>query len=117
MPLDSTERNTKQILLKSLHSMLNQLFIGIMYYLILGIIPFCTIGYSNQDEVLLWMNVCGISAGAITRLLSGYYRWYQINFLSTSQIFFFIFLLLMAIFHPTHAIPAWITVIGLHVFF
>jgi uncharacterized membrane protein len=54
--------------------------------MLLGILNYSVIGYSNSEELILWMNILSMITGTIGRLASAYFKFYKVTYLSVAQV-------------------------------
>ena len=62
------------------------MFICLLSYTLLGILNYSVIGFSNSEELILWMNILSMIMGTVGRLFSSYYKFYRVTYLSVSQV-------------------------------
>jgi len=106
------QRISKKMILIGANPIINQLYICTLNYLLMGILNFAVIKYPEAERLLLWMNVLSMISGSIGRLVSTYYRYYNVTLLSFIQTFFFLYLFILCFIKVNIANFGWTVVVA-----
>jgi hypothetical protein len=81
-----------------------QLFINLLYYLLLGLIPFAFGHHEHSNRFTFWTNIIGMASGAIGRLITFKWRFYFPRTFTIIQVPFFAFVFILCFFQ-NHKLP------------
>jgi len=114
--LNETSSNpisSMDVLRRSFISIANQFYNCFMNYILISVLPYSVQGYSNSDQLLMWLFTLGMISGSLARFSSAYIKIYHITAINIVQTFFWIFLFTMSFLgKEPNGINGWIIVVA-----
>jgi len=123
LPVKETSFSFCALVQELLSPVLNQCYISIMAYTILGLLPYLVVGFEQQarNTIVFWLTLTGVFFGALGRALTAKFYFYNLRVTTILQVGLWSYLIIMVFVQQSssvHVAWGWLSVCcnALHAF-